>query len=154
MAELELEIGGLFTPDGVLSATERLASAARVLAGEIFDAEPDVEDAFFAEWSQFFADFQLWKSTSTGWFSRVWNTTRDELSDFVTRYSALHDQWSATHPATISLGAKVTSGDSVGGAVERAGAAVGVALKDVGIGLAVVLGVALVGYLAYKSVSA
>lgn len=151
MAELSLEIGGLFTPDGVLSATERLASETRVLAREIFEAD-DVDTSYFAEWSQFFADFQRWKSTSTGWFSRVWNTTRDELADFVTRYSALHDQWSAGHPSTISLGAKVTSGDSIGGAVERAGAAVGVALKDVGIGLAVVLGVALAGYIAYKAV--
>lgn len=154
MADLELEIGGLFSPDGILSATERLAREARVLAGEIFDAEPDVDAGFFADWSRFYADFSAWKATSTGWFSRVWNTTRDELTDFVARYAALQAQWSTAHPSTIALGAKVTASDSIGGAVERAGAAMGVALKDLGIGLAVVLGVALAGYVAYKAVQA
>ena len=151
MADLALEIGGVFTPDSILSAADRLAAQARVLAGEIFDAQPDVDEDFYLAWQAFFLKFQLWKSDNSGWFSRVWNTTRDELVDWVQTYNRLHADWITLHPETRAMGASVTSNDTIGGAVDRAGKAIGVALKDIAIGLAVLVGVGLVGYLAVKA---
>ncbi|HEY7541609.1 MAG TPA: hypothetical protein VIF11_15800 [Methylomirabilota bacterium] len=143
-----LDIGGIFTPDSILSAAERVAAAARALAAEIFDAQPDVDDDFFARWSSFYAAFTAWKAGNSSWFSRVWNTTRDELQDFVGQYNSLHDEWAAAH-GTHAEGFTVKT-DSIADAAERAGAAAGVALKSVAYGLAVVVAVPLLGYLAYR----
>lgn len=145
----DLDIGGLFTPDAILSAAERVASAARQLAKEIFDAQPDVPDDFFAAWSAFFAEFTSWKGAHSSWFSRVWNTTRDELLDYVQRYNSLRGQWLKLKDSTNAIGFDVTN-DSIGGALDDASKHLGLALKNVGIGLAVLVGVPLVGYVVYK----
>ena len=85
--------GGAFTPDGILDAAERVAAAMRQLAKDVFDAEPDVDDDFFAAWSIFVRDFTAWKADHSSWFSRAWNTTRDELLAFLQRYEGLRKQW-------------------------------------------------------------
>jgi hypothetical protein len=149
MAMGDLDIGGLFTPDGILSAAERVAAAQRQISREVFDAEPDVPDDFFAAWSRFTADFLAWKGANSGWFSSVWNTTRDELTEFVGQYTALRAQWAALHPGTRAESFTIKH-DSIGGALEDAGKAAGMALKSVAIGLACLVGVGLAAYLAVK----
>ena len=147
----DLDIGGMFSPDQVLSATENLAAQQRLMAREIFNAD-DVDDAFFADWSDFTARFLGWKSQSSSWFSRVWNSTRDELVGFVNEYSKLRDRWIALNDgASNAAPLQVTATDTLTNAVEQAGAAAGVALKNVGIGLAVLIAVPLVGYIAWKA---
>jgi hypothetical protein len=145
----DLDIGGIFTPDGILSAAERLAAAQRQISKEVFDAQPDVPDDFFAAWSQFTADFLRWKSANSSWFSSVWNTTRDELAGFVDQYTALRAQWEAMHPETRGEGF-VVKHDSIGGALEDAGKSAGVALKSVAVGLACLLGLGVAAYVAVR----
>lgn len=152
MADTNLEIGGLVSPDQLLNASETLAAQQRLLAREIFNAEPDVDDSFFADWSDFTARFLAWKSASSGWFSRVWTSTRDELVGFISEYGALRDRWATMHQETNAGGLKVTANDTLSGALDKAGTAVGGALKSIGIGLAVLVAVPLVGYVVWKMV--
>lgn len=147
----DLDIGGMFSPDQVLSAAESLAAQQRLLAREIFNAD-DVDDGFFADWSDFTARFLGWKSGASSWFSRVWNSTRDELVGFVNEYSRLRDRWAEMNQSTNAAPMRVTATDTLSNAVEKAGAAAGVALKNVGIGLAVLIAVPLLGYVVWKMV--
>lgn len=147
----DLDIGGMFSPDQILSGAENLAAQLRVISREVFNAD-DVDDAFFADWSDFTVRFLGWKSQSSSWFSRVWNSTRDELVGYVNEYTKLRDRWIALNDgASNAAPLQVTATDTLSSAVEQAGAAAGVALKNVGIGLAVLIGVPLVGYFAWKA---
>lgn len=146
----DLDIGGMFSPDQILSATESLAAQQRLMAREIFNAD-DVDDSFFADWSDFTARFLAWKGGASSWFSRVWNSTRDELVGFINEYSKLRDRWVALNQSTNAAAFNVTSSDTLSSAVEQAGAAAGVALKNLGIGLAVLIAVPLVGYAVWKT---
>lgn len=141
----------MFSPDQVLAATETLAAQQRLMAREIFN-DDNVPDDFFADWSDFTARFLAFKSTSSGWFSRAWNSTRDELSNYVAEYSKLRDRWLALHADSNATPLQVTANDTIANAVEKAGAAAGIALKNVGIGLAVLIAVPLAGYLVWKLV--
>jgi hypothetical protein len=151
MADTNLEIGGLVSPDQLLNASETLAAQQRLMAREIFNQEPDVDDAFFADWSDFTVRFLAWKSASSSWFSRVWTSTRDELVGFLGEYARLRDRWAQMHEETNAGSLKVTANDTLSGAVDKAGTAVGAALRSIGIGLAVLVAVPLVGYLAWKT---
>lgn len=147
-----LEIGGYFTPDGILSAAERLAAAVRQLSHEEFDTPEGVavpgewEDA----WIAFTQDFLSWKSGHTSWISRAWDTTRDELAGFVERYQKLRATWATIYPETAAPDLNITS-DTIGGALKDAGKAAGAALQDIAIGLAVLIGVGLAGYAIWKA---
>jgi hypothetical protein len=151
---IDLNIGGIFSPDAVLAASESVGAALRTLAKEIFDAQPDVPDDFFADWSAFTRDYTAWKAGNSSWFSRVWNTTRDELVVFVGRYKDLRSRWldvPSSSGATNAPDFAIRS-DSVQGALESAGAGVGTALKSIGLGAAVLAGVIVGGYLLLKAV--
>jgi hypothetical protein len=145
----DLELDGLFTPDSVASGAERLAAAVRTMSREIFDSI-DVEEGFENEWDAFTQEFLPWKADHTSWFSRAWNTTRDELVTFVDRYNNLRASWVAAHPSTASTGFAVTGAGPLQ-ALDKWAAGVGVALRTVGIGLAIVVGVGIVGYVTWKA---
>lgn len=145
----DLDIGGLVSPDQLLSASESLAAQQRLLAREIFDKEPDVDDQFFADWSDFTVRFLSWKAASSSWFSRVWTSTRDELVAFIGEYGALRERWAAIAP-TNATAFNVTSNDTIGGALERAGSSLGIALRSVAIGAGILLAVGLAAYFAAK----
>lgn len=147
MADLELD--GLFTPDSVASGAERLAAAVRTMSREIFDSI-DVDEGFENEWDAFTQEFLPWKADHTSWLSRAWNTTRDELVTFVDRYNNLRASWVAAHPSTAATGFNVTGAGPLQ-ALDKWAAGVGVALRSVGIGLAIVVGVGIAGYVAWKA---
>jgi hypothetical protein len=153
-----LEIGGYFTPDGILSAAERVAAAVRQISHEINailddSTVPSLPGDFLSvenDWDTFSQEFLAWKGEHTSWVSRAWDTTRDELSGFVERYQALRPRWAKVYPATAAPDLNVTS-DTIGGALKDAGKAAGAALQSIGIGLAVVLGVGIAAYVVWKA---
>src|SRR4029077_191413 len=145
----DLEIGGYFTPDGILSAMERLPSAGRQLSLEthdVLDIPPELEDA----WDAFTQEFLAWKADHTSWLSRAWDTTRDELTGDVERFPAPRGRWAAVPPATAAPSLNVTS-DTIGSTLADAGKSLGVALQSVGIGLAVIVGVGIAAYVVWKA---
>jgi hypothetical protein len=146
----DLELTGLFTPDSVASGAERLAAAVRTMSREVFDETIGVDEGFENEWDAFTQEFLPWKADHTSWVSRAWNTTRDELVTFVDRYNNLRASWLAAHPSTAATGFNVTGAGPLK-ALDEWAAGLGVALRNVGIGLAVVLGVGIVAYVAWKA---
>lgn len=137
----ELQIGGLFTPSGIRSAAGRLESAVKIVSKEVFGAN-DLPGEFEDAWDSFSQEFVAWKSDNLGFFSTVLNSTRDQLTDFVGRYNSLRKQWVAINPNTEGEDFEVTA-DTVGGALENAGSAIGKTVTSVGIGIGV-LGIALI----------
>lgn len=146
--------GGSFTPDGIAAAVEKVHEQIRIVSGEIFNAEPDVDDSFFARWSRYVVDFTSWKTEHSSWLSRAWNETRAELLDHLAKYHELRGEWVAllaqNGGETRSIAFEVK--DAPKGTLEDLGKQLGLALKHVGIGLAVVVGVPLLGYVAWRMV--
>ena len=137
----ELNIGGLFTPSGIKDAADRLQSSVKAISKEVFGAN-DVPTDFEDSWDAFSQEFVNWKSDNLGFFSTVLNSTRDSLADFVGRYNVLRARWVSIYPQTAGEDFSVTS-DTVAGALEGAGSAIGKTLTSVSIGV-VAIGVALV----------
>lgn len=142
--------GGSFTPDGIAAAVEKVHAQIRQLAKEIFDAQPDVDDDYFAAWSQFTVVFSRWKTEHSSWLSRAWNETRAELLEHVNTYHQLRGQWIESGHETRTVQFEVKEAPK--GTLEDLGAQLGAALKHIGIGLAVLVAVPLVGYLAWRAV--
>lgn len=136
-----LEIGGLFTPATVRGAAGQVASAVKALSREVFDFEGDIPAGFQDDWDQFTQEFLAWKDANLGFLSSVLNSTRDQLAGYVDRYTALRTRWE-----TISGGSNAetfgVTADTVAGALEGAGTAIGKTLTNVSFGV-VALGLGL-----------
>jgi hypothetical protein len=143
--------GGDFTPDGIAAAVEKVHAQIRLLSKEVFAAD-DVDDAFFTDWSHYVLAFTTWKTSHSSWLSRAWNETRTELLDLVAQYEALRSRWGDLHGETAAVPFEVTT--APGGTLENMGLQIGLALKHVGIGLAILVGVPLLGYVAWRVVKA
>jgi hypothetical protein len=147
--------GGAFTPDAIAAATEKVAAALRQISKEDFDAAGSDgfnDDDFLPDWSAFTAAFLGWKGAHSTWISNAWNETRDELVSYVNQYNALRARWLAIYPT--STAPDFTIQDAPKNTLDDWGKELGAALKHIGIGLAVVVAVPLLGYLAWKVVSA
>lgn len=148
--DLGTDEGGAFTPDGIAAAVERVHAQIRVISKEAFDSDA-MPDDLFNDWSRFVLAFTQWKTSHSSWLSRAWNETRAELLDWVSQYEALRVRWSQTYQTQA---APFEVRDAPGGTLESLGTQVGAALKHVAIGVGVLAGVVVGGYLAWRMVRA
>ncbi len=144
--------GGAFTPDGIMAAVEAVHAQLRVISKEVFNASPDVDDDFFNDWSRFTLAFIQWKAEHSSWLSRAWNETRSELLAHVATYHALRARWIELAGGTNAGAFEVKEAPK--GTIADIGSQLGLALQHVGIGLAVLVAVPIIGYVAWKMVRA
>lgn len=143
--------GGVFTPDGIAAAIEKLDTQIKVVDGEIHDyvaAQELSDDNFLTAWSSFVIEWYDWKAAHSSWLSDAWNQTRSDLLDRRATYENLRTSWANIFPATKAVAFTVT--DAPKNTIEDWGAQIGAALKHIGVGVAWVTVAFTAAYVVWK----
>jgi hypothetical protein len=142
--------GGAFTPDGIAAAVEKVAVQIRIVDNELHDlvAAQEVDTAFVNDWATFVLGWYDWRTAHSSWLSDAWNQTRDDLVNWVSQYEDLRQRWVALFPA--SKAQAFTIQQAAPSTIESWGLQIGAALKHIGIGAAVIVGVAAAGYVLWR----
>jgi hypothetical protein len=125
---IAVNIGGVFGPGDLTSATNQLLQQVTTIGQEIFSLPDDFTgasdvDGFTPGWNEFANDFRDWRD-SNGVLASVLNSTRNDLVGFFQRYNQLRTRWATIFPGSVSTDFDVTS-ETLQGDLKSAGAAIG-----------------------------
>jgi hypothetical protein len=147
-----------FNPSEVLTEAEALNTAIKLLGRARFESGKDFDTTAMAAWNAFVL---RWKNfykrvtaTLTGWVFRSENSTRDNLLNFEDDFNVFLGATEVTAPGSTTVIASPKpdtsrTKDSITQAVKDTADAAKEAAKGLAIPLATILGVVIVGGIAY-----